>query len=132
MRQFAREDVREDFGIAVRVCGKAGLGRDAVFVQDAQGAEGLEGWVLVLGEGEGMVGVKPAVIGVAAVAASARGNLHGFGCGGDDCFGCGHGGMMLKWGVNRRFQELMTLLFQTKKNREKGLKETLYRHDRKC
>ncbi len=100
MRQFAREYVGEDFGIAVRVRGKSGLGRDAVFVQDAQGAEGLEGWVVVLGEGEGVVGVEPAVASVAAVAASAGDDLHGFGCGGDDCFGCGHGGMMLKWGVN--------------------------------
>lgn len=61
------------------VRGKAVLGRDAVFVEDAQGAEGLEGWVVVLGEGEGVVGVEPAVIGVAAVAAAAGNYFHGFG-----------------------------------------------------
>lgn len=82
MREFAGEDVGEDFGVAVRVCGEAGLGRDAVFVEDAQGAEGLEGWVVVLAEGEGVVGVEPAVVGVAAVAAAAGDDGHGFGGGG--------------------------------------------------
>lgn len=57
MRQLAREDVGEDLGVAVRVRGEAGLGRHAVFVEDAEGAEGGEGWVVVGGEGEGVVGV---------------------------------------------------------------------------
>ncbi len=88
MRQFAREDVGEDFGVAVRVGGKAVVGRDAVFVEDAQGAEGLEGWVVVLGEGEGVVGAEPAVVGVAAIAAAAGDDGHGFGCGGHDFCCC--------------------------------------------
>lgn len=88
MRQLPAEDVGEDFGVAVRVRGEAGLGRDAVFVQHAQGAEGLEGWVVVLGEGEGVVGVEPAAVGVAAVAAAAGDDGHGFGCGGHDFCCC--------------------------------------------
>lgn len=66
MRELAGEDVGEDFEVAVRVRGEAGGGRDAVFVQDAQGAEVLVGGVVVLGEGEGVVAVEPAVVGVYA------------------------------------------------------------------
>ncbi len=80
MGQFPAEDVGEDFSIAVRMGGETGLGRNAVFVQHAEGAEGLEGWVGELGEGEGVVGVEPAVTGKAAVAAAARDDFHGFGC----------------------------------------------------
>ena len=40
VRKFAREDVREDLGVAVWVCWEAVKGRDAVFVEDAEGAEG--------------------------------------------------------------------------------------------
>lgn len=57
MRQLAAEDVAEDLGVAVRVRGEAGVGRDAVFVQDAQAAEVGVGRVVVVGEGEGVVGV---------------------------------------------------------------------------
>lgn len=39
------------------VSGEAGEGRDAVFVEDAEGAEGLEARVVVGGEGEGVVRV---------------------------------------------------------------------------
>ena len=41
----------------MRVCGEARLRSDAVFIQDSEGAEGLEGGVVVGGEGEGVVGV---------------------------------------------------------------------------
>jgi hypothetical protein len=43
VRQLAAQDVAEDLGVAVRVRGEAGLGCDAVFVQDADGAEVREG-----------------------------------------------------------------------------------------
>lgn len=82
MRQLATEDVAEDLSIAVRVGGEAGVGCDAVFVQDAQGAEVGVGGVVVVGEGEGVIGVEPAVVGVAAVAGAAEGDAgvgQGFG-----------------------------------------------------
>lgn len=72
MRQLAAEDVAEDLGVAVRVGREAGVGGDAVFVEDAQGAEVSVGGVVIVGEGEGVVGVEPAVVGVAAVAGAAQ------------------------------------------------------------
>lgn len=46
---------------------------DAVFVDDAQGAKGLEGGVEVGGEGEGVEGVEPAVVCEAALGGGAEG-----------------------------------------------------------
>lgn len=57
MRQLAGEDVGENFKVAVRVGGEAGEGRDAVFVEDAQGPELLVRRGRVVGEGEGVVAV---------------------------------------------------------------------------
>lgn len=48
---------------------------DAVFVEDAKGAEVLEAGVEVLGEGEGVVGIQPAVVGVASFVAGAGGDF---------------------------------------------------------
>ena len=59
----------------MRVRGEAVGGRHAVFVEDAQGAELLEGWVVVLGEGEGVVAVQPAVVGMPAVRGPTGNNL---------------------------------------------------------
>jgi len=59
----------------VRVCGKSIEGGDAVFVEDAKGAEVLEAGVEVLGEGEGVVGIQPAVVGVASFVAGAGGDF---------------------------------------------------------
>lgn len=79
MREFPAQDVGEDLGVAVGVGGEAGGRGDAVFVQDAQGAEGGVKGVVVGGEGEGVVGVEPAVGGVAAGGGGARGYFHGGG-----------------------------------------------------
>ena len=88
MRELAAEDVGEDFGVPVIVRGEAGAGSDAVFVQDAQATEGgvLRG---VIGrEGEGMVGIQPSMVCVAALGGGARGDL-GVGKGGDATAVCG-------------------------------------------
>ena len=86
VRQLPAEDVAEDLGVAVRVRGEAGPRGDAILVQHAQGAEGHEGWVVVAGEGEGVVAVQPAVVGVPARGGAARGDArvgegHGEGTG---------------------------------------------------
>lgn len=48
--ELARENVGEDLKVAVRVGGEPGLGLDAVFVEDAEGAEvgeaGIVPWVM--------------------------------------------------------------------------------------
>ena len=79
VRELAGEDVGEDLGVAVRVRREAGPRCHAVFVQDAQGAEVLELGGIVLGEGEGVVAVQPAVVGVAAGGGAAGGYLYGLG-----------------------------------------------------
>ena len=73
---------------------EAARGRDAVFVQDAEGAELRIARVVVRGEGEGVVAVQPAVVGVPAGGGAPRGQFRvgqfrhdGFG--GCLC-GCGH------------------------------------------
>lgn len=84
--ELAREDVGEDFGVAVRVRREAGAGRHAVFVEHAQGAELLELRGVVLREGEGVVAVEPAVVGVPPSGGAAGGYFHvcgGAGGGGD-------------------------------------------------
>ena len=94
MRELAGEYVGEDLGVAVGVRRKSVQGSHAVFVKNTQGAELLEGWVVVLGEGEGVVAVQPAVIGVATVRGTAGDYIgvwefgHDFCC----CLCCyGHG-----------------------------------------
>ena len=95
MGELAAEEVGEYFGVAVRVGGEAVERGDPVFVEDAEGAEGFEARVVVGGEGEGVVGVEPAVVSVAARGGPARGYFEGghggfCGCGGGSgC--CGHG-----------------------------------------
>lgn len=88
MRELAGEDVGEDFGVAVRVRREAGAGRHAVFVEHAQGAELLELRGVVLREGEGVVAVEPAVVGVPPGGGAAGGYFHGWVGGGGD--GLGH------------------------------------------
>ena len=51
-------------------------GRDAVVVDDAQGAEAHVRGVVVVGERERVVRVEPAVVGVAALGGGAKGH-HG-------------------------------------------------------
>ena len=102
VRQLPAQDVAEDLGVAVRVGGEALARGDAVFVQHAQRAEGREGRVVVAGEGEGVVAVQPAVVGVAA-GGGAAGRDAGVGEGHGE--GAGHGlwgGWRGVWGLRRR------------------------------
>ena len=65
----ALEHVGDDLHVAVRVGAEALAGRDAVVVDHAQRAEAHVLGVVVVGEREGVVGVEPAVVGVARASA---------------------------------------------------------------
>ena len=67
MFEFAADDVAPDEEFGVRVRAKARAAFYAVFVDHAEGTERFVGRVVVGGEGEGVEGVEPAVVGVAAV-----------------------------------------------------------------
>lgn len=63
--QFAVDDVREDFVLAVRVSVEAGGRLHAIFVENAKATEAIgELRVLVRGERPRVEGLQPAVIGV--------------------------------------------------------------------
>jgi hypothetical protein len=74
MLQRAADNVGDDFHVAVRVHAKAHLRRDAVLVDDAQGAKVGVGRIVVIGEAEGVAGLEPAVVGVAPVFGFAEGD----------------------------------------------------------
>jgi hypothetical protein len=57
----------EDFHVVVRVRAEALAERHEVLVHHAQGSEPHVAAIVVRGEGEGVVGVEPAEIGVAAL-----------------------------------------------------------------
>ena len=48
MCKFARDDIAEDLGIAVRMCRKPRAWGDSVFVEDSNGTEGLESRIVIL------------------------------------------------------------------------------------
>lgn len=82
MSQLSAQYIAKDLGIAVGMGWEARLGCDAVFVEDAQAAKAYVLWVGVGGEGEGVVGVEPAEVGMAAGVAAARDDMgvgEGFG-----------------------------------------------------
>lgn len=60
------EDVGEDLHVAMGVLAEAHGRGDEVLVDDAEGAETHVRGIVVLGEGEGEVGVEPTVVGMAA------------------------------------------------------------------
>lgn len=94
VRQFAVQDVGEDLGVTVGVGWEAVLGVDSVFIEDSQTAKVLELGIVVVGEAEGMVGVKPSVISVASVVGATRNDLcvgESFGHGVFDGVDCAHG-----------------------------------------
>lgn len=93
MLEGARHDVAEDEELGVRVGAEAGGRLDAVLVDDAEGPEGLVQRVrrVVRGEAEGVEGVEPVVVGVAALGPRALGDLHGGGGGGGHAAGGGCG-----------------------------------------
>ncbi len=73
----ALENPGDNFHVTVRVHAEALPGGDAVFVHDAQGAEAHVVGIVVIGEREGMAGVKPAVVGVPALGGRSEGD-HGW------------------------------------------------------
>src|SRR5712691_4398613 len=66
MFELSFEDISDDFHIAVAMCSKAAARLDAVLVDHAQCTETHELRVVVIGEREGMIGIKPAVIEMAS------------------------------------------------------------------
>ncbi|MNT22915.1 hypothetical protein D3C72_1583170 [compost metagenome] len=72
----AVEHDRDDLHVRVAVGAEALAGRDAVLVDHPQHREAHVGGIVVVGEREGVVGVEPAVIGMAALVAGAKGQ-HG-------------------------------------------------------
>lgn len=77
MFELAGDDVAPDPELGVAVFAEACAAGDAVFVDHAQGAEGFVAWVVIAGEGEGVEGVEPAVVGVAAGVPGAFGDFEG-------------------------------------------------------
>ncbi|MOA05482.1 hypothetical protein D3C78_1250830 [compost metagenome] len=61
----ALADVGDDFHLAVRMRWEAGARGDFVIVPDAQVAPAFAVGVVVLGEGEVVLGIQPAVVGAA-------------------------------------------------------------------
>lgn len=89
MFEFAVHDVGPDEEFAVGVRAESCASLDAVFVYDAKGAEGLVLGGVVGGEGEGVEGVEPAVVGVAAEVPGPPLNAEvGGGWFGGHCCGC--------------------------------------------
>jgi hypothetical protein len=71
--QGALEHVGDDLHVAVPVGGEAAAGANGVVVDHPQGPEAHVLWVVVVGEGERVVRVEPAVVGVPAVFCFAEG-----------------------------------------------------------
>ena len=67
MRQVAREHVAHDLHVFVAVGAKAGAGRDAIFIDDAQVAKAHVGRVVVAREREAVKALEPAMVGPAAI-----------------------------------------------------------------
>src|SRR5207237_10296037 len=66
MLQRARENVSDDFHVAMRVRGKTLCGRDAIFIDDPQRAEVHVRRIEILIERESVISVEPTKIKVAA------------------------------------------------------------------
>lgn len=60
------DDVAENFHFPMRVSGETCAWGDDVLVDDAQAAEAHVGGIVVISETEGVIGIQPTVIGVAA------------------------------------------------------------------
>ena len=76
MTKRARESAREDLHVAVRMHAKACASSDVILVEDPKAAEMHVARIVVIGEGEGVARVQPAVVGVAAFIGLAEGD-HG-------------------------------------------------------
>src|SRR5882724_10262415 len=86
--QRAFEHVAEDLHVAMSVCAETLAGRDAVIIDDSQRAEAHVRRIVIIGEGERMMRVKPTVVGVTP-----------FICPPDvqSCINHFHTGKMLRW-----------------------------------
>src|SRR5437868_11865375 len=60
--EFAFENVGDDFHVAMRVRGKSSVGRDPIFVDDAQRAKSNPLRIPVVAEAKGVMGFEPAVV----------------------------------------------------------------------
>src|SRR5258708_17599374 len=74
MAEGAFQDVGNDLHVAMSVSAEAAARLHAVFVDDPQRAEAYEAIVVVVGEGEGVAGVEPAVVELPAVGCLANGD----------------------------------------------------------
>jgi hypothetical protein len=66
MLQRALDDVGDDFHVAMRVHAKALAGSNEVLVDDAQRLEMRVARIMIIRKAEGVIGIQPTVIGVAA------------------------------------------------------------------
>lgn len=62
--EFFGQDVVEDFEILVRMGWEFIVGFYMVFIENVQRIEVVEVWVVLVSEGEGVVGVELVVVGV--------------------------------------------------------------------
>src|SRR2546423_10267833 len=60
--EFALEHVRDDFHVAMRMRWKTGIGRDPIFVDDAQRAESHPPGIPEIVETESVVSLEPSVV----------------------------------------------------------------------
>lgn len=72
MRQLSRQDVAEDFEIAMRMRRKSGIGFDSVFIQHSQRAELCELGIEPVRKGEAVICVEPAVVAMSTGAGPMR------------------------------------------------------------
>jgi hypothetical protein len=86
MLKFAFGDNGDDFHVVMGMTTEAGPALDAVIIEDTQRAKLEPFRVIPAGEGEGMFGVQPAVVGCAARGFGVEDGFHEFGL-----------DVMLKW-----------------------------------
>ena len=79
MLKFAFGNNGDDFHVVVRVASKASAALDSVIIEDTQRAKLEPFRVIPAGEGEGMFGVQPAVVGCAARGFGVEDGFHEFG-----------------------------------------------------
>lgn len=74
VRELSAEDVAKNLGVAVGMRWEASLSGHPVFVENSKRAKRHGCWVIKVGEGKGVIGIEPAMIGVTARGGAARGN----------------------------------------------------------
>lgn len=74
--QLARQDVGQNLHVLVAVHAEAAARLHAILVQHAQRPKAHVSFIIIVREGEGVIGIQPAVVGVAPVL-SATHSQHG-------------------------------------------------------